>query len=161
MEAMRLFEQYEAAGKVRRLASRTIPTSRRWVAEFLRFHQDRTDRWIHPQEMGEREVEALNCAKPFPEAEVIPPDRLSPFTPATPFRQTVPVITSASARIFRASGTWYPLLTGMRAFGTSPPEETSIRSMPKSFSRPASTTDCSTSHPPSAQSAAAGETGGC
>jgi hypothetical protein len=31
----------------------------------------------------------------------------------------------------------------MRAFGTSPPEETSIRSMPRSFSRAASTTDCS------------------
>src|SRR2546423_6730866 len=36
-----------------------IPTYRRWVAEFLRFHQDRTGRWIHPQEMGEREVEAF------------------------------------------------------------------------------------------------------
>lgn len=59
MQAMKLLEQYEAACKVRRLASRTIPTYRRWVAEFLRFHQDRTGRWIHPQEMGEREVEAF------------------------------------------------------------------------------------------------------
>ena len=56
---MRLLDQYEAACKVRRLAARTIPTYKRWVEEFLRFHHDRTGRWIHPQEMGEREVEAF------------------------------------------------------------------------------------------------------
>src|SRR5260370_7970103 len=59
MEAMKLLGQDEAACKVRRLASRTLLTYRRWVAEFLRFHQDRTGRWIHPQEMGDREVEAF------------------------------------------------------------------------------------------------------
>ena len=56
---MKLLDQYEAACKVRRLAVRTIPTYKRWVEEFLRFHHDRTGRWIHPQEMGEREVEAF------------------------------------------------------------------------------------------------------
>jgi site-specific recombinase XerD len=59
MEAMKLLKQYEAACKVRGLASRTIPTYWRWVAEFLRFHHDRTGRWIHLQEVGEREVEAF------------------------------------------------------------------------------------------------------
>ena len=47
------------ACKVRRLAPRTIQTYRRWVEEFLRFHHDRTGGWIHPQDMGEREVEAF------------------------------------------------------------------------------------------------------
>jgi site-specific recombinase XerD len=56
---MKLLDHYEAACKVRRLAARTIPTYKRWVEEFLRFHHDRTGRWIHPQEMGEREVEAF------------------------------------------------------------------------------------------------------
>ena len=56
---MKLLEQYEAVGKVRRLASRTIQTYRRWVEEFLRFHHDRTGRWIHPQEMGGPEVQAF------------------------------------------------------------------------------------------------------
>ena len=56
---MKLLDQYEAACKVRRLAARTIPTYKRWVEEFLRFHHDRTGRWIHPQEMGERELEAF------------------------------------------------------------------------------------------------------
>ena len=56
---MKLLDQYEAACKVRRLAVRTVPTYKRWVEEFLRFHHDRTGRWIHPQEMGEREVEAF------------------------------------------------------------------------------------------------------
>ena len=32
---------------------------------------------------------------------------------------TAPVMISASSRICRANGTWYPLPTGMRAFGTS------------------------------------------
>ncbi len=59
MKAMKPLDQYEAACKVRRLASRTIPTYLRWVTEFLRFHRDRTGRWIHPREMGEREVEAF------------------------------------------------------------------------------------------------------
>src|SRR5947209_562138 len=49
---MKLLDQYEAACKVRRLAARSIPTCKRWVEEFLRFHHDRTGRWIHPQEMG-------------------------------------------------------------------------------------------------------------
>lgn len=56
---MKLLDQYEAACKVRRLAARTIPTYKRWVEEFLRFHHDRTGRSIHPQEMGEPEVEAF------------------------------------------------------------------------------------------------------
>jgi len=56
---MKLLDQYEAACKVRRLALRTIQTYRRWVEEFLRFHHDRTGGWIHPQDMGEREVEAF------------------------------------------------------------------------------------------------------
>ena len=56
---MKLLDQYEAACKVRRLAVRTIPTYRRWVEEFLRFHRDRTGRWIHPKDMGEPEVEAF------------------------------------------------------------------------------------------------------
>lgn len=56
---MKLLDQYEAACKVRRLARRTIQTYRRWVDEFLRFHHDRTGHWIHPQEMGEKEVEAF------------------------------------------------------------------------------------------------------
>lgn len=56
---MKLLDQYEAACKVRRLAPRTIQTYRRWVEEFLRFHHDRTGGWIHPQDMGEREVEAF------------------------------------------------------------------------------------------------------
>jgi integron integrase len=56
---MKVLDQYEAACKVRRLAARTIPTYKRWVEEFLRFHHDRTGRWIHPEEIGEREVEAF------------------------------------------------------------------------------------------------------
>ena len=56
---MKLLDKYEAACKVRRLASRTIQTYRRWVEEFLGFHHDRTGQWIHPNEMGEPEVEAF------------------------------------------------------------------------------------------------------
>jgi hypothetical protein len=56
---MKLLDQYEAACKVRQLAPRTIQTYRRWVEEYLRFHHDRTGRWIHPQDMGEKEVEAF------------------------------------------------------------------------------------------------------
>jgi site-specific recombinase XerD len=56
---MKLLDQYEAACRVRRLASRTIQTYRRWVEEFPRFHHDRTGQWIHPNEMGEPEVEAF------------------------------------------------------------------------------------------------------
>jgi integron integrase len=56
---MMLLDQYEAAGKARRLAPRTIQTYCRWVEEFLRFHHDRTGRWIHPDDMGEKEVEAF------------------------------------------------------------------------------------------------------
>ena len=59
LEGMKLLDQYEAACKVRRLASRTIQTYRRWVEEFLQFHHDRTGQWIHPNEMGEPEVEAF------------------------------------------------------------------------------------------------------
>ncbi len=56
---MKVLYQYVAACKVRRLPSRTIQTYRRWVEGTLRFHRDRTGRWIHPQEMGEPEVEAF------------------------------------------------------------------------------------------------------
>ncbi|MGD9857258.1 MAG: integron integrase [Planctomycetaceae bacterium] len=56
---MKLLDRYEAACKVRRLASRTVQTYRRWVEEFLRFHQTRTARWIHPNDMGQKEVEAF------------------------------------------------------------------------------------------------------
>jgi len=56
---MKLFDQYEAACKVRRLARRTIQTYRRWVEDFLRFHHDRTGDWIHPNDIGEPEVEAF------------------------------------------------------------------------------------------------------
>jgi site-specific recombinase XerD len=56
---MKLLDGYEAACKVRRLAVRTIPTYKRWVEEFLRFHHDCTGRWIHPQDMGEPDVEAF------------------------------------------------------------------------------------------------------
>jgi len=59
LKGMKLLEQYEAACKVRRLAPRTIQTYRRWVEEYLRFHHHRTGRWIHPMEMGEKEVEAF------------------------------------------------------------------------------------------------------
>jgi hypothetical protein len=54
LEGMKLLDQYEAACKVRRLASRTTQTYRRWVEEFLRFHRDRIGLWIHPHGMGER-----------------------------------------------------------------------------------------------------------
>src|ERR1700731_1856119 len=30
-----------------------------WVEEFLRFHRQRTGRWIHPQELGKADVEAF------------------------------------------------------------------------------------------------------
>jgi integron integrase len=56
---MKLLDQYEAAWKVRPLASRTVQTYRRWVMEFLRFHHDQECRWVHPEEMGEAEVEAF------------------------------------------------------------------------------------------------------
>jgi site-specific recombinase XerD len=56
---MKLLDQCEAARKVRHLAPRTIQTYRRWVEEFLRFQHDRTGRWIHPGDMGEKEVEAF------------------------------------------------------------------------------------------------------
>jgi len=56
---MKLLDKYEAACKVRRLASRTIQACRRWIEEFLQFHHDRTGQWIHPNEMGEPEVEAF------------------------------------------------------------------------------------------------------
>ena len=56
---MKLLEQYVAACKVRRLAPRTVQIYTRWVEEFLRFHQKRTGKWIHPAEMGEGEVEAF------------------------------------------------------------------------------------------------------
>jgi Phage integrase, N-terminal SAM-like domain len=55
---VKLVDQYEAACKVRR-AARTILTYRRWVEEFLRFHHDRSGRWIDPKDMGEPEVEAF------------------------------------------------------------------------------------------------------
>jgi hypothetical protein len=42
-----------------KLPSRTIRTYRRWVEGILRFHRDRTGRWIHPKEIGELEVEAF------------------------------------------------------------------------------------------------------
>lgn len=58
LDGMKLLDQYEAACKVRRLAPRTIQTCRRWVEEHLRFHHDRAGRWIHPQDLGEKEVEA-------------------------------------------------------------------------------------------------------
>lgn len=56
---MKLLDQYEAACKVRRLAPRTIETYRRWVEQFVRFHHKRTGQWIHPKQMGEKEVEAF------------------------------------------------------------------------------------------------------
>ncbi len=56
---MKLLDQYESACKVRRLAPRTIQTYRRWVEEFLRFHHDCVGEWIHPEKMGEPEVEAF------------------------------------------------------------------------------------------------------
>ncbi len=56
---MKLLEQYEAACKVRRMAPRTIQTYGRWVNEFVPFHHKRAGRWIHPREMGEKEVEAF------------------------------------------------------------------------------------------------------
>ena len=55
---MKLLNEYEAACKVRRLAVRTIQTYRRWVEEFLRFHRDRSGRWIHPKDLGTPEVDA-------------------------------------------------------------------------------------------------------
>ena len=59
LDRMKLLDQYEAACKVRRLAPRTIQTYRRWVDEFLRFQHHRTGQWIHPNDMGEKEVEAF------------------------------------------------------------------------------------------------------
>ena len=59
---MKLLDQNEAACKLRRLAPRTIQTYRRWVEEFLRFHRDRAGRWMHPKDMGEKEVEAFLMA---------------------------------------------------------------------------------------------------
>ncbi len=59
LEGMKLLDQYEAACKVRRLASRTIQTYRRWVEQFLRFHDVRAGQWFHPNELGEPEVEAF------------------------------------------------------------------------------------------------------
>ena len=56
---MKLLDRYEAACRVRRPAVRAIQTYRRWVEEFLRFHHERTGRCIHPQEMGEADVEAF------------------------------------------------------------------------------------------------------
>src|SRR5262249_251112 len=70
MQSMKLLDHYEAACTVRRLASRTIQPYRRQVEQCLRFHRDRTGRWIHPQAaggfvprwMGELEVEGfLTC----------------------------------------------------------------------------------------------------
>jgi len=37
-DGMKLLDQYEAACRVRRLAARTVPTYKRWVEQFLRFH---------------------------------------------------------------------------------------------------------------------------
>ena len=44
---------------MRWLAPRTFQTYRRWVKEFLRFHHNRVGEWIHPEKMGESEVEAF------------------------------------------------------------------------------------------------------
>ncbi len=52
---MKLLDQYEAACNVRQLSFLRQTTG---VEEFLRFHHNRRGRWVHPQEMGEAEVEA-------------------------------------------------------------------------------------------------------
>jgi site-specific recombinase XerD len=59
IDGIKVLDQYETACKVRRLAPRTIPTYKRWVEEFLRFHHGRSGRWIHPKDMSEPDVEAF------------------------------------------------------------------------------------------------------
>jgi hypothetical protein len=39
-----------------------VERSTRWVKDFLRFHRDRTGRWIHPQQVSEREFERFLLA---------------------------------------------------------------------------------------------------
>src|SRR5262249_12197075 len=64
-----------------------------------------------------------------------PPVTISLACLASVINPTAPVISPASSRIFRASGTWYPLPTGMRAFGTSPPEEPAAVAAPHPLGR--------------------------
>ena len=64
---------------------------------------------------------------------------------------TAPVMIPALSRI-PAKLDLIALPTGMRAFGINPPDETSIRSTPKSFRCRDKTTDRSASEPPSTQS---------
>src|SRR5437660_2068482 len=71
---------------------------------------------------------------------------------ASVIRPTAPVGMPASRRTRSANGTWYPGPSGIFASATPPPDEQSIRSAPRAFSRRASSTVCSMSHPPSFQS---------
>jgi hypothetical protein len=62
MKSMMLLDQSKLRAKYGDgLGAQSRPTHG-WVEELLRFHRDRTDRWICPQEMGEVEVEAFPLA---------------------------------------------------------------------------------------------------
>jgi integron integrase len=54
---MKLLDQMQAVGRRRHLSPRTITCYQAWVKDFLRFHRE-GDRWRHPRELAEREVEA-------------------------------------------------------------------------------------------------------
>lgn len=54
---MKLLERLDAVGKRRHLSPRTIKCSQTWVRDYLRFHRN-GNRWRHPGELAEREVEA-------------------------------------------------------------------------------------------------------
>lgn len=54
---MKLVERMEAVGRRRHLSPRTIACYQSWVKDFLRYHRE-GNRWRHPRELAEREVEA-------------------------------------------------------------------------------------------------------
>lgn len=53
----RLVDRVRAKCRLKNYSPKTFATYWNWCEQFLKFHRDRSGRWVHPQEMGRAEIE--------------------------------------------------------------------------------------------------------
>ena len=59
MKNVKLLDRVRLACREKHFARTTIQVYTRWVEEFVRFRRDQTGAWKHPEELGERDIEAF------------------------------------------------------------------------------------------------------
>jgi len=56
---VKLLEQLEEVCRTKHYSSKTVTAYASWVRQFLSFHRDRAGAWVHPEDLGESDVEAF------------------------------------------------------------------------------------------------------